>query len=1672
MSPTAFPESDPAASLAALLAARIDHSPTPIAVIAGEQRLSYRELGTRADVIGARLAMAGVTKGDLVGVCLPRTPHLLATLIAVLRAGAAYVPLDPEYPRERLEWVIGDAQAPVVVTDRAHEHLLAGATADLVYVDAEPPTGVRPARAHTGPDDLAYVLYTSGSTGRPKGVRVTHRGVTAMLRWAADTYRPDQAEAVLFATSVCFDISVYEMFFPLVVGGTVVLVENVLALADAPARDEVTLINTVPSAMAALLRGPGLPRGVRTINLVGEALSRRVADQVYACPQIEELYNLYGPTEDTVYSTWALVDRTDRAEPLIGIPLPGTTAHVHDEHGAPAGPGELGELYLAGDGLAQGYHGRPDLTAERFVTVAGERRYRTGDLVRRRPDGVLEYHGRVDHQVKLRGFRIELGEIEAVLTGHPGVQAAAVVLREDAAGPYLAAFVQGADPIPEPTPAELRAHCRTRVPTYMVPDAVALLAELPLTLNGKIDRKALPAATRSRFRDTEFVAPRTQTETRITEIFRAVLDATRIGIHDPFLDSGGNSLLAVGLLARIERTCGVRIPLDAFFAAPTPAAVAERVDRAEGHSASTVDPPYRDAHGPALVSTVQREFAMHELVASGSALYNVPLRIRATGALDVAALGRALGEVVRRHEVLRTALSYRAGEPVAEIRPPYPVEVPVLDLPDADGDADRHEARLNALLRADALRPMDRTEGKLLRALVVRVRPDRYELLLTVHHIAVDGWSIGLLLRDLARAYQGLPLPEPTLQYRDVAEWERRYADAEDEEARRWAGRLRGLGVEQHIPGDRDRPDPFDPSGARLARRLDPELLRAAEEWAAGEGASLYMTLLAALGTLVHRSTGRTDQAVLTPFAVRPHPELEDVVGPLLNTVPLRFRIEGSDTFRELVHRLRPVVLDALDHCALPYLEQLRFAGVGGAETSTPVSQILLAVQNHPGASVELPDLKLEFLHEVCNGGAKTDVSMFLEFPSDGPLLSVEYRTGRYDPASIETLIDHLMAVLAEALAAPDRAIAETIMLDPAESARLIEADNPAATARPDLCLPDLVAAQIARTPHRTAVSADTGTLTYAELDATAHRLANALRAHGAERGTLVAIAMPRSHLLPAALLGVLRTGAAYLPIDTEQPVARNRALLDDAKVTLIVAERAHAAGTPLLTDPGYDVVLVDGPEVTGAAATALPEQAEGEDPAYLIHTSGSTGRPKAVVVPHRAIVNFLLSMADRPGLGAADTMAAVTTLTFDIAALELWLPLVVGARVEIAGRDTATDGHRLAEWLDRREVTVCQATPATWRMLLDAGWTGRPDLVALCGGEALTGDLARALLDRCGRVWNMYGPTETTVWSTVLRVDRTHAVRRVVPLGTPIANTRVHVLDAAGRPAPINAPGELCIAGAGVALGYLGRAEQTAERFVGDPWGPPGALMYRTGDLACRRRDGTLEYHGRADHQVKLRGFRIELGEVEAGLTALSGVTGAVATLWQGPAGPTLVGYVVTDGEFDAVDLSAALGERLPRHLVPGVLVPLDALPLTPAGKIDRAALPEPRPGGSGAPPQGDCEEILAEIWHELLGPDRIGRDDGFLALGGNSLLALRLMALVSERFEIDFPLRVVFEAPTLAAMARRIEDILLGELGELGEPDASGEFGDPGAFAEPGPWSNHAGHGLANPSIDRDKE
>ena len=1677
-----MPSLDPNAPIHRLVTAQCARTPAATAVVDGDIELTYADLDARSAALAARLRAAGAGPDAPVGVCLPRTADLVVALLAVLRAGAGYLPLDPAYPADRVRLILDDSRAPLVVTDRANVGLLAGRASTPVLiddvVDAEPAAFVESAAvvesgAFVEPDvglgDPAYVIYTSGSTGRPKGVELSHRGVNAMLRWAAGTYQPHELTGVLFATSVCFDISLFEVFFPLVAGGTVIVAENALELPDLPAADRVTLVNTVPSAMAALLRGPGagLPPGVGVVNLAGEPLPRRLADQVYAQPQVRRLFNLYGPTEDTVYSTWSLVGRDDRAEPTIGVPLPGSTGHVLDGAvGAlrPVPDGGIGELYLSGEGLAIGYLGRPDLTAERFVDLAGTRAYRTGDLVRRLPDGRLEYHGRTDHQVKVRGFRVELGEIESVLSRFPGVQLAGAVARDSEAGRYLAGFVQ-ADP-EVVTVAALRAHCAELLPGYMVPSALAVLAALPLTPNGKVDRRALPEVEARRDDSRALVAPRTDLEAGIAEVWREVLGTDGpIGVHDVFLDLGGHSLLAAAVLARVERRFGVRVGMAEFFAAPTISALAARIAATDPDAdpADRIAAPVAEPTAPPAVSAIQREFWVGErLHGSDSPLFNVAVRIRAVGHLDLHRLASALTDVVARNEVLRTALTSVDGEPVPMVLNAYEVPVAVVDLTDQPDD-------LDAVLRSEAALPLSMENGQLLRALAVRLGDGHHELLLTVHHVAIDGWSIGLLVDELGAAYAGTPR-EPRLQFSDVARWEQRMLAARRVRlVRHWTDHLAGAGQQHDLPGDRQEPAGFDLTGDRLARRVDATLLADADRWARAEGTSLYVLLLAVLGALTSRYTGRRDQVVVTPCAVRPHPELEPVIGPLLTTIGVRYDVDPGESLRALVGRVRPIVLDAIEHGALPFAELAAAATAERHVGGSPVSQVMLAVQNHPLPSVELPGLRLDFVAEVSAGVSRLPLALYLEFPVDGPLLTAEYQTARYDEATVDALVGHLLALLAAGVAEPDRPIADLPMLADTERAALLAGD-PAAPSSPGSpysqsspypprSLPELVSASAVGFPERTAVSCARRSLSYRELDDESNRLARHLLELGAGPGRPVAVALPRGSAMVVALLAVLKTGAPYLPVDPDHPAARTAFVLDDADVTLVITDSAVLRGAaapaaassdrvdgasgrfyrPHVPSTRFDsagrtVVVLDEVELGGVSAAAVGVRVEPSATAYVLYTSGSTGRPKGVAVPHRALVNFLTSMADRPGVRTGDTVAAVTTLTFDIAGLELWLPLLVGARVVVADRDTATDGLALARWLDTEGVTVLQATPATWRMLLAAGWAGRPGLKALCGGEALPRELARELLGRTAELWNLYGPTETTIWSTILRVDAAEAAGDgVVRLGAPIANTRVYVLDATGEPLPPNAIGELCIAGDGLADGYLGRPDLTGERFVADPF-HPGARMYRTGDLARRRRDGSLEFCGRADHQVKLRGYRIELGEIESVLAARPSVAAAVAAVHTPEGGePILVGYVVAAG--DTGELAAALSERLPDHMVPAVFVTLPRLPLTPNGKVDRAALPAPIVGsatGEHQPPAGDCEEILAQVWCDVLGIDgaRIDRRDNFFALGGHSLQATRMLARVRDQFEIELPVRAVFEAPTLAGLAARIEKTLLDEV------------------------------------------
>jgi amino acid adenylation domain-containing protein len=1016
----------------------------------------------------------------------------------------------------------------------------------------------------------------------------------------------------------------------------------------------------------------------------------------------------------------------------------------------------------------------------------------------------------------------------------------------------------------------------------------------------------------------------------------------------------------------------------------------------------------------------------------GSAVYNVITSLWLDGQLDAGALERALGEIVRRHESLRTILAEDEQGPHQVILPPAPVAIAHDDV--GTVAPERRETAALELARDEAARPFDLARGPMLRARLIRLDADRHLFVLNAHHVAVDGWSLGILYSELAKLYEAFvaggasPLEEPATQYADYSLWQREHLESAG--ARRqldyWRERFAGRVPVLELPGDRARPPVQSYRGAVVRHTLPADLYGAFKEIARREGATPFMALLAAFDVLLMRHAGQSDIVVGVGVANRRRQELESLIGFFVNTLVLRSDLSGDPSFRALLAQVRETTLDAYANQDIPIERLFAELDLERSLSHTPLFQVMLFFQNFPAEETLLPGLTMRpiAIDEVNSGSARADLSLFAN-ELDGALdLSFEYASDLFDAATVEALAARFQALIASIVADPACRIGELALLPAQERRRLLSEWNATSREVPAASVHGMFAAQAARTPDAIAVEHEGQRLSYRELDAAADALAHTLAARGIGRGALVALVAERSPRMLVALLGVLKAGAAYVPMDPAYPAERLRFMLDDAAVAAIVTERALAAELPAHTRPE---ILLDDIDA-GQVGAAIDVEIDGDDLAYVIFTSGSTGRPKGVQIPHRAVVNFLDTMAREPGLGAGDVVCAVTTLSFDIAVLELLLPLTRGARIVLADRATTGDGAALARLIEASGTTLMQATPATWRMLLAAGWQGRRDLRILCGGEALPRDLTDELLARSREVWNVYGPTETTVWSCLSRVE---AGQGPPDIGRPIANTEVYVVDKRLRPVPPGVPGELLIGGSGLARGYLRRPELTAEKFVPDPFARrAGARLYRTGDLARWRRDGRLEVLGRIDHQVKLRGFRIELGEIEAALGTHPAVAQVVVVCREDrPGDKRLVAYVVARAE-DAVsnsELRNHVKRTLPDYMVPAVCVFLPELPLTPNGKIDRRALPVPEAGGASAAtyaaPRDEDEAQVAQIWAQVLGVERVGLDDNFFNLGGHSLLATQLIARVERTFAMDVPLRLLFEAPTLAAFCERLQ-------------------------------------------------
>ncbi|HEX8696157.1 MAG TPA: amino acid adenylation domain-containing protein, partial [Longimicrobium sp.] len=1655
--------------LHALFAAQAARTPAAVALVFAGGRLTYAELDARANQLAHHLRRHGVGPEVRVGVCAERSPELVIALLGVLKAGGAYVPVDPANPAERLAYMLEDSGVPVVLTLDRHLDRLPPLAARTLRLDTDwgevagepesaPEVGVTP-------DHLAYVIYTSGSTGRPKGAMNAHHGIVNRLRWGQEEYGLGADDAVLQKTPVTFDVSGWELFWPLIVGARLVLARpeghrDPAYLTEVIEREGVTVVHFVPPMLRAFLEAgdPARCGSVRRVFCSGEALGRDLVERTMEAFPGVELHNLYGPTEAAIEVTYHACARGGGAVP-IGRPVANTRMYVLDPAGRPQPQGVPGELFIGGVQVGRGYLGRPALTAGTFVPdpySPGARLYRTGDRARWLSTGELEYLGRIDFQVKVRGFRIELGEIESVLLEHPAVRAAVAVAREDGTGEkWLAAYVV-ADAWPGAQ--ALRAHLAARLPEYMVPGAIVPLDALPLSPNGKVDRRALPAPTREAARAGSYAAPRTTAEEVLAEIWSELLGLERAGVEDNFFALGGHSLVATRMVSRVRQAFGVELPLRAVFEAQTVRALAGRVEALRSGGATPEAPPVVPVPrgGELPLSFAQQRLWFIDRLEPGSAAYNLPVALRLRGGLDAAGLAWALTEVVRRHEVLRTTFGAGAdGEAVQVVHAPAPVRLPVVDLSGV-GAAER-EALVERLENEEAARPFDLARGPVLRCTLLRLGDAESVVLFTMHHIASDGWSMEILQREVTALYdaylrgEDARLPDLPVQYADYAVWQRRWLEGEvlDRQVAYWRRRLDGAPAVLELPADRPRPAVASRRGASHGFALSPELSQGLRELSRREGATLFMTLLAAWQALLGRHGAGEDVVVGTPIAGRTRLETENLIGFFVNTLVIRTGLEGDPAFREVVGRVREGVLEAQAHQDVPFERLVDELAAERSLSHTPLFQVLFTLEQAARADDEglrLGGTEIDAAASA-SGTAKFDLTLRMGDAGEQLVGSLEYRTELFDPSTAGRLVERLVRLLERAAADPDVRLSEIDLLDEAERRRVLEEWNAADAELPERTLHALFEAQAAATPAAPAVEFAGEALTYAGLDARAGRLARRLRGMGVGPDTVVALCVERSLELPAALLGVLKAGGAYLPLDPSYPPDRLRYMLEDSGARVLVTQRAlrdrldgvlAAAGGAVLCldadEPGEaDSFEADSFETDAPAPAAAPANL-----AYVIYTSGTTGRPKGVMVPHRAAARLVMAQAEKLGFGPGERVLQFAPLGFDTSVAEIFTALCTGSCLCVEAADALLPGPPLARLLAERRITNAKFTPSALAAVPAAEL---PELrTVIVGGEACPGELvARWAPGR--RFFNVYGPTEATVRASCAECTPADPVP---PIGRPLAGARLYVVDAGMRPVPAGVAGELFIGGEGVARGYLGRPALTAERFVPDPFGAgPGARLYRSGDRVRWRADGQLEFLGRIDEQVKVRGYRIEPGEVESVLLEHPAVREAVVAAREDvPGTKWLVAYVVGEGgaKPDPAALRAHLAERLPDYMVPGALVALEALPLTPNGKVDRRALPAPARGaaraGAYVAPRTAAEEVLAGIWSVVLGVERVGAEDNFFELGGHSLIATRVVSRVRGALGVELPLRAVFEAQTIRALAGRVEELQRGGAGVEAPP------------------------------------
>lgn len=1644
----------------ALVEAVAARDPARVALVHEGARMGYGELNERANQLARHLQAGGARAGDRLGLCVERSFDLIVGMMAASKLGAAYVPIDPSFPQDHIRYLIADAQLRIVMT---HARLLSALPLDgvpAVCLDVEQAALAAHSTGNLAlavdPEAIAYIIYTSGSTGRPKGVCIAHRSLCNYIDgFLARVPLSDTAQLATLAT-IGADLGNTAIFGAIGSGRTLRLLPQAASLdAELLVRslraEPIDCLKIVPSHLAGLLVNSEpaaiLPR--QALVCGGEALKFGLVSQVNTLAPDCRVFNHYGPTETTIGTVMREVpngsaERDDGVP--IGRPFANTQAYVLDEQLNPVPPGIPGQLYIGGAGVGHGYWRQPGLTAavftpDPFGSRPGGRLYATGDKVRMLADGTIVFLGRTDFQLNIRGFRVEPHSVRAVLLQHPAVKDAAVVPQAGPGGEVCMAahvVVEG-----EGASAEiLLAHLRARLPEYMLPSGIGFLSELPLTLNGKLDQRALPLLDFAVHASDSDEPPATPTEVLVAECWQEVLEIAAVGRNDNFFTLGGHSLLAMLVVARLRRTCEVELSIQNMFEMPTVKALAACIDGlGDATAGAPALAPQPAGTSPVLSYAQQRLWFLGQLEGPSNT-YNMPIALRVRGPLDTGALARSLAEIIRRHEVLRTCYVTRDGVVAPELR-----DMSGFRLEEGPPGLDAHT--LQAQLSEECDRPFDLAADYMLRARLWQSATDEHVLCVVMHHIACDGWSLSVLVRELAALYAGAQLPALQIQYSDYAHWQRQWLSG-GELARQldyWRGKLAGASELLELPSDFPRPAQQDFKGADIGFELPGELAAPLGELARKHGATLFMTLLTAFKVVLAKYSGSSDITVGTPVAGRSAEELEPLIGFFINTLVMRTELPMDGSFGDALERVKATSLEAYGHPDLPYEQLIDGLGVSRSLAYAPLVQVMFSLQNLPDRELALPDLSLSMI-PIDNRVAKFDISLILTESGGRISGTLEYSTALFSEQRMRRLLDHFSALLVQVTATPATRLNQIECLSAADQAQLAQWNASNLPIPAGDSVHAMFAAQAARTPDLTAVEGRKASYSYRTLNQRADQLANYLIERGCGAQARVAVCVERDADMIVALLAVFKAGAIYLPLDPNNPVQRIAYMLDDAKPALVLTQDALRG---LFGD--RDCVCIDGDWHKVAQRPALPAAREllPQQAAYIIYTSGSTGMPKGVLVPHSGLANLTRATQALLDIGAGDRVVQFAAQGFDVSMWEIFMTLCAGGCLLLAPKEELLPGPELSTFLREHRASHLALTASSLAALPQRDEL--PDLkVIISGGEVCAAELVR----KWGpgrRFYNVYGPTEASV-CTSMGLCLPDAGEPSI--GHVFANVQAFILDRhLNRVAP-GVAGELYVAGAGLAHGYWGRTDLTAAAFLPNPFDPaPGARMYRSGDRARFNERGEIEYLGRIDDQVKLRGFRIELGEIEAQLLQHEHVEGAALVLHGAtPAQQKLVAYVVPAAGAPAglaKLLRLALGAKLPAYMVPTLFHALDELPRTVNGKIDRSRLPAPSDDSAaeGRPyvaPATDTEIYLATLWGGLLGHERVGSGDDFFELGGHSLLATQVVSRVRDELGVEASVRMLFGAPTVAGFA----ELLDAQLPELDDAELAALMAQVDAMSE----------------------